>query len=88
MSEKTISYVPVGVPFDNLPPEVGQAILIGNAGGEHTGPGSYGWTQTEVLDVEHQEGGTGLALQRLRTDAFGWGCWSTKTTVRVVRKSD
>lgn len=79
------TYVPVGAEYDDLPPEAGQFILVNNAGGSNQSPGSYGYTRTEVLDVEHRAIGFGLLSRRVKTQAFGWGCWSTDPTVKVFR---
>jgi hypothetical protein len=56
-------------------PRVGLRILIGNAGGKHQSPGSYGYTETTILAVETKLGRTGLLVWRLNTVAFGMGCW-------------
>lgn len=56
-------------------PAVGDFILVGNAGGMHQSPGSYGYTRTQVTLVEHEH--QGIATHRVRTRAFGMGCWTT-----------
>ena len=58
-------------------PDIGQFVLVPNAGGSHQSPGSYGYTRTEVLAVEHNGNvGQGIAFSmRVKTRAFGYSAW-------------
>lgn len=63
-------------------PQAGDFILIGNAGGAHQSPGSYGYRRTEVLAVEREKGG--LEMYRITTRAFGQGCWTSGHSTRLI----
>lgn len=82
----TVKFVPSDTPTTRAEPKPGMRILINNAGGDHQNPGSYGYTETVVYEVETDtQPGTGRTLTRLRTDAYGWGCWSSGTDSVKVR---
>lgn len=58
-------------------PHPGQFILVPNAGGSNQSPGSYGYTRTEVIAVEHNGNvsqGFGFS-KRIKTRAFGYSAW-------------
>lgn len=63
-------------------PEVGDFVLIPNAGGRHQSPGSYGYARTEVLGVETRPNDP--EVNRVTTRKYGTGCWTTGESLICV----
>lgn len=55
-------------------PEIGDMIYVPNAGGTYQSPGRYGYSRTQVLDIETRDD-LGYRTWRVETAKYGWSCW-------------
>lgn len=83
LAPDTLTFVHGDTAVTYAEPAVGMRVLVNNAGGFHQNPGSYGYTETVVREVETRNEDRRFPSMRIRTDAYGWGCWSTDKIIKV-----